>query len=249
MIPDLPGLEALLTAVVQSLLLHALRLVPALALPVFGGLRASPTVRSGVLAVLVLATWSGPLAVPLGSAELVEVAAAQLALGLLAALPALVLFEAARTAGAVADQALGRGSFGGGDVGPVQPGAPMATLYALAFLAVFTAAGGHIAIVAGLGLGLEAVPLTAGFEALTSVVSLPAAVQASLVLALATVAPVVAAALTVDLALGAMQRALPRLPVLFLAMPLRTWAGLIVVVGTLTTFGPALTSAVIEALP
>jgi flagellar biosynthetic protein FliR len=131
----------------------------------------------------------------------------------------------------------------------MQPGAPLATLYTLSFLAVFTAAGGHIAIVAGLGLGFEAVPLTAGFEALTSAASLPAAAHASLVIALATVAPVVAAALTVDLTLGAIQRALPGLPVLFLAMPLRTWAGLIVIVGTLTAFGPSLTTAVIEALP
>lgn len=247
----MPAVDELASAVVWTALTLLLRTLPiVLVLPVFGGVRASPVVRTGVALVLCVATWPAiAVAAPEGLLERAQVAASQLALGLIAAIGAMFVFEAARVAGGIADTALGRGSFGADDPFVGQAGA-LSTAYSLAFAAVFAATGSHRLVVAAFARGQTRFPL----DQALSVEALQAAIgdAASLLgvgfsMALALALPALAVALVVDLSLGWMGRVMPQLPVLFLSMPLRMVLGWIVVAAVLGSSLSWAVSAAVEA--
>lgn len=242
--------ESLVGTTGWTLLLLTLRLLPlVLALPVFGGLKASPSVRSGLLFALVIGCWPAEMVAPLESAEIVAVCASQLLFGLATAASMLAMIEAARLAGALEDTALGRGSFGAAD--PFGGGAagPLATLHALLFLAIFSAVGGHRlvlqAFVGGMEtFALEAVLLPDRLALLTDQVIgfVAAAFAAGVALAL----PALGVSVIVDISLGWMSRTLPQLPVLFMSMPTRMVLGWIVVAAGLAASLGWLVDASIE---
>lgn len=216
-----------------TLLLLTLRVAPlVIALPVFGGLKASPSVRSGVVFALLIGCWPAEAVGNIPATHVVAVCASQLLFGLATAACMLAVVEAARTAGALEDTALGRGSFGAAD--PFGGGAfgPLATLHSLLFLAIFSAVGGHRLVLAALVGGMELFPLNAvllpdDVAMLTDLMIgfVGAAFAAGSAIAL----PALGVSVIVDISLGWMSRTLPQLPVLFLSMPTRMVLGWIVV--------------------
>jgi flagellar biosynthesis protein FliR len=225
--------ESLVGTAGWTLLLLTLRIVPlALALPVFGGLKASPSVRSGLVFALVIGCWPSELVSGIAAHEIIAVCASQLLFGLATAASMLALIEAARTAGSLEDTALGRGSFGASD--PFGGGAsgPLATLHALLFLAVFSALGGHRLVLLAFVGGLETFPLDAvlvpdQLALLTD--HLIGFVAAAFAAGVALALPALGVSVIVDISLGWMSRTLPQLPVLFMSMPTRMVLGWIVV--------------------
>ena len=221
------------------------------ALPVFGGPKASPTVRAGVAFCLCALAWPASIAaLPPDALHGVRVAASQLAFGLVAALGALFLVEAARAIGATADVALGRGSFGAADPLGGGTSGPLAMLYGLAFAAVFTASGSHLLLVRAFVDGQAAFPLDAtlpmsAFQGAVDAAThlFAAAFAASVAFAL----PALGVGLIVDVSLGWMSRTLPQLPVLFVAMPLRSVLGWIVLGAGLSGALVWLSTQVIDA--
>lgn len=229
--------EALVGDIGWTVFLLALRLIPLIiTLPVFGGLKASPSVRSGLLFALMIGCWPAEYASSPAASEIAAVCASQLLFGLATATAMLAVIEAARMAGSLEDTALGRGSFGAAD--PFGGGAsgPLATLHSLLFLAVFAAVGAHRLVLLAFVSGLEAFPLDAVLlpDQLALVVNnIIGFVGAAFAAAVAIALPALGVSLVVDLSLGWMSRTLPQLPVLFLSMPIRMVLGWIVVAGGL----------------
>ncbi|MFT6395648.1 MAG: flagellar biosynthetic protein FliR [Bradymonadia bacterium] len=225
--------EALVGDIGWTVLLMTLRLIPmVIVLPVFGGLKASPSVRSGVLLALMIGCWPAELAPSAASLEVVAICASQLLFGLATATCMLAVIEAARMAGSLEDTALGRGSFGAAD--PFGGGAsgPLSTLHSLLFLAVFSAIGAHRLVLLAFVSGFESFPLDAILlpEQLALVTdNVIGFVAGAFAAAVAVALPALGVSLVVDISLGWMSRTLPQLPVLFLSMPVRMVLGWIVV--------------------
>lgn len=216
-----------------------------LLVPTFGGLRLVPSVRLGVLLSLVAATWPAqPVAAALDAAALVP----QLVFGLAVGALVLAYAEVARIVGALGDHALGRGSFGGVD--PVASGAsgPLASAFALAWVALVCASGSHLVLLEAIAFTLEAVPLEATPEVAGWARAVAEAVAASLALATALAVPLFALTWAVDAGLGWVGRALPSLSVAFVAMPARSAAGLLVLAALLATVVGASTESLFAAL-
>lgn len=241
-------LDGWLNAVGWTLLLLALRTLPLVVLlPVFGGLKASPSVRAGALFVLMLGMWPGGLVVP--SAPLAA-CVSQLLFGTIAATSALLFFEAARMVGGFADVSLGRGSFGGADPLGSAGGGPLSTFYALLFVAVFVSTGSHVVLLRALAFSVARFPLDGvlSYDAFGAMVDgLITTSGAAIAVAVALVLPALGVGLIVDITLGWLNRTMPKLPVLFLAMPLRMWVGWLVLAGGLAVSIPALVHAATEA--
>lgn len=233
-----------------TLLLLTVRLLPlVILLPIFGGIKASPIVRSGALLALAIGFWPAEWITPIASWTAIPVLASQFALSLTTAACALVVFEAARMVGAIADVSLGRGSFGAAD--PLGGSAgPLSTFHAILFLAVFAASGSHVLLLRALADGITAFPLdatltAASWAALVDQVILVSG--AAIATAIALVLPALGVGLIVDVSLGWMNRAMPKLPVVFLAMPMRMVLGWIVVAGALAVGVPHLVNAAVGA--
>lgn len=251
--------DSALGALVWTLLLVVLRTLPvAVALPIFGGPRGTPAVRGAVALVLAMAAWPATLVQQppagaggaLGTVDALSVAASQLGFGLLVALGVLFAFEAARMIGNASDTALGRGSFGAAD--PLSGnGGPLGTLYALGFVAFFFASGAHRTVVAALAASQTHFPLDATLDGESLAVLVDTATRAlaaSFGLALALALPALGVGLVVDMSLGWLSRVMPKVPALFLAMPLRMVLGWVVVAAVLAASFDALLSLVLAAL-
>ncbi len=222
-----------------TLLLTILRIAPTVLLvPALGGMRIPQLVRVGVVFILATAMMPSELVAAPGSLlEAAPAMASQLLFGVLVGLVISAVFEAMRMAGSLADVSLGRGSFGAVD--PLGGGGPAGTfslLYSLFFLAVFTALAGHTIIVHamheswvwfGPGEVLGGDSLAAVAEIAIDMTG--AAIAAAVAIAL----PAFVAAALVDFSLGWLNRSMPSLPSMFLAMPLRALVGWLVVAATL----------------
>lgn len=222
-------------SVVGTLGLLILRIAPVvLLMPLFGSSKGSTTVRASVIAMLAFVTWpSVPPAPPVspGLALLGE-----LVLGLAFGAALLAIAEGARMVGALSDTALGRGSMGAGDPLAGGPAGPLSTLYALFWCALFVVAGGHLVLVEGLDASLRAVPLGQAFDVArleSASALLVDALTASFTMAVAFALPAMVVSWIVDLTLGWLTRALPQLPAMFLAMPVRAVLGVILVAAAL----------------
>ncbi len=225
--------EVLGGAMGWTLFLLALRLMPLIiALPVFGGLKASPSVRSGLLFALIIGCWPAEVVSSPDPSAVIAVCASQLLFGLATAACMLALVEAARMAGSLEDTALGRGSFGAADPFGGGSSGPLATLHALLFLAIFAAVGGHRLVLMAFVAGLDSFPLSAVLlpdQLALAVGQVVGFVGAAFAAAVAIALPALGVSLVVDISLGWMSRTLPQLPVLFLSMPVRMVLGWIVV--------------------
>lgn len=218
-------LLALVTPWLTTALLLALRLAPVVfVVPVLGGRRIPATARTGALLALVVTL--APGVGPTSSPSVPVLAAWQLLVGL-AAGTAMVAFVAAMSAvGGTLDTAFGRGAFGGGgdDTGP------LAHAWGLAFAAAFAATGGHLLVLTGLGESLAAVPL-ASVPEMATLQALGAQVvqvsQAALTAVVSLALPALIAGMLADLTLGWFNRAMPSLPAMFLAMPVRSVLGVL----------------------
>lgn len=235
-----------------TLLLLVLRTAPiAIALPIFGGLAASPVVRTSAVLALCAVLWpSVPVVAPANAIAVVSVAASQLVFGLLTALGTMFVFEAARAAGAISDTVLGRGSFGAADPLGQAPSGPMATLHALLLLAVFAATGSHRLLIAGMHGSLELFALDAvlGADPVRALVGEALALLAgAFAAAVALALPALAVGFVVDVSLGWLGRTMPQFPALFIAMPLRMVLGWTVVGATLAGGMAWLVAAALEA--
>lgn len=244
--------DAAFGPIAHTLLLLTARLLPLVTLlPVFGGIKASPTVRSGALLALVVGLWPATLVAPVdgGAVAMLGVAASQALFGFATAAVVFFVFEAARMIGGIADTALGRGSFGAADpLGGV--GGPLSTLHALLFLAVFAATGSHVLLLRGFALGIETFPLTATLGEPQIAALADEAIRFSagaLAAGVAFALPAVGVGLLVDLSLGWINRTLPRLPVLFMAMPLRMLLGWTVLAGGAAAATGALVATALDA--
>ena len=218
-------------AALWTFALLALRVTPiVLLMPLFGGVRGSATVRASTVMLLVFVVWP---AVPAPASPTPALSVlGELVLGLAFGAALVAVAEGARIVGALSDTALGRGSMGAGDPLAGGPAGPLSTLYALLWGALFLIAGGHLVLLAGVHGSLDRVPLGAAFEAehWSNAASLVLdALTASFVMAVAFALPALVVSWIVDLTLGWLTRALPQLPAMFLAMPVRAVLGIALV--------------------
>ena len=211
--------------------LLAMRFVPVVLLvPMFGGMKVPSPVRLAMIGTLVVASLaSAEVVPPPGTALLAaQQVCSQLGVGLLTALAMHLVFETWRMVGQLADVALGRGSFGGGDPLQSEPDGALAQLHGLLLLAVLFAAGAHTLVVSAVVDGVARFgsgEVLVGVDLHQTVRGLVVATQAATQTAVALAMPALVAALLVDLMVGWINRVLPQLPAAFVAMPLRALVG------------------------
>ena len=232
-------INAIAAPFLWTLFLVVLRLAPTVMLvPALGGMRIPQLVRVGIVFILASAMMPAtPEPAPTSLLDATPAIASQLLFGLLVGIVTSAVFEAMRMAGSLADVSLGRGSFGAVD--PLGGGGPAGTFslfYSLFFLAVFTALAGHTIIVRAIhdswtwfGPGEVLTGNSMGAVAEVTVDMTGAAIAAAVAIAL----PAFVAAALVDFSLGWLNRSMPSLPSMFLAMPLRALVGWLIVAATL----------------
>lgn len=230
------ALKELLEGGGQALLLALALLARLLPLvwvtPVFGA-RLIP--RSGrVVVALALAMLCYPLAVarvpPAGISWLLLLG--EVAVGLALGFVASLVFYAAQAAGSAVD--LARGASNSEVLLPQSGGrtSPMGSLYFQLSIVLFFALGGHRLLVGVIVSSYAVLPLGAtppSAEILPLVLYVARLTAEVMLLAVAWAAPVLAAALLADIALGWINRFVPQLNVFFLAMPLKALLGIAVV--------------------
>jgi flagellar biosynthetic protein FliR len=229
--------------------LGAARTIPVTWLvPAFGGPPVGAPLRLGlgvVLALLalprLLAGVDGAGLQQAGALLWLLVVAREIAIGTTVALVASFAFRAAEAAGRLGDVL--RGAHLSEVLDPASAGGerstPMGVLYLLTATVIFLELGGLGRLAVALGRSYDAIPLgltgTGGSLAhgLRGAAEVIIVASAKLVQsALGLVAPVMVALLLADLALGAIARAAPRLPIYFVGMPARALLGVgVVLVG------------------
>jgi len=230
----LPWPEAVATALDPGLaaaaLLHALRLLPAAALsPFLGGPLVPPVVRLALGAGAGLAAFllGGAAPVRADGLALLALGARELALGAALALLAAAPLEAARAAGRLADTARGA-TLAELHVAPLrQRETALGDLLVHQVTVLAALGGGARLVVRGLLLSFQAMPAGAPLLAAPWREVAACAAAATLAAAVAVAAPVVAGVLAADLAVAAVARVAPGLPVPELAQPARAALGLL----------------------
>lgn len=229
----MPAITAWLEDIARELpllLLVAARIGPVVVVTPFFSTRGGPaTLRLALLLALTLVF--APIArahatLPTGPAGLY--ALRELAIGTAWAIAVAVPFHAMDVAGRLAD--LARGASLAEVIAPTTGDrtSPLGDLLSLAAVAAFFALGGHRAAMLGLAASLEQAPIGAlsadgrfGVEAARIVAS-------SLTLGVALALPVLVTLVVVEIGLGLVARASPRVQVFFIGMPLRAGLGLAV---------------------
>jgi flagellar biosynthetic protein FliR len=113
----------------------------------------------------------------------------------------------------------------------------MGTLLNLLALAVFFGVDGHHALLRGLAASFERIPPGVGLaDAGPGVLAAQFGIAFSMGLALA--APVLVLLLLIDLGLAVMSRAMPQMNVYFVALPLKIFAGILILALSLPHVGP-----------
>jgi type III secretory pathway component EscT len=211
--------------------LGAARTVPvAWMVPAFGGPSAPAALRIGLglgLAGLCLPRLSGQVP-DAGAALWVLLLAREAAVGLTLGFVASLIFRAAETAGLLTD--VFRGANLAEVISPVSGGgtSPLGQMTGLLAIVIFFELGGLGHLASALARSYDAVPIaaTATPAQLGRVVSLLVGASAQMLeAALGLAAPALVALVLSDLALGALGRALPRLPVYFVGMPAKALLG------------------------
>jgi flagellar biosynthesis protein FliR len=212
--------------------------------PGLGSIRAPASFR--VFLVIALAAALVPLAAPgpapslagspgalLASALNEIVVGGLLAFGLFAAFGAFML------SGRAIDMQIGFGIANLLDPISRTHGPLLGTALNLMGLAVFLAADGHHLLLRGLALSFARVPPGTGLPGLDPG-ALAAQFGVAFSLGLAIAAPVLVLLLLIDLGLAVMSRTMPQWNVFFVAMPVKIFAGLVVLALSVPHLGPVM---------
>jgi flagellar biosynthetic protein FliR len=222
-----------------SLRLGALFLVA----PGFGTLRMPIQFRVlltvGLAAALAGALGKHAIAVPDTALGLVASGLAESAVGGLLGFGLLAAFAAFAVAGRAMDLQIGFGVANLIDPTSRTQSPQLETMLNLLALAVFFGLDGHHALLRGLAASFERIPPGTGLAEVG-----PEALAAQFGIAfsagLALAAPVVAFLLLIDLGLAVMSRAMPQMNVYFVALPLKIFAGLLMLALSLPHAGPVM---------
>ncbi len=248
MLPTADALENLLLAVG----LGAARTIPITWLcPAFGGHHVAAPVRVGLgLALSLLALPHLTAGVPSGQgpAFWILLVTRELMVGLTVGLIASFVFRAAESAGRITD--ILRGANMAEVLTPVsdERTSPLGDLALLLAVVIFLELGGVGYLASALVRSYEAVPVgvTAPAGALRDAAGLVMTASAKLIeSAVGLAAPPIVAFLLADLALGAIARSAPQIPIYFAAMPIKALLG----VGIALLGVGAIDAALVAGLP
>jgi type III secretory pathway component EscT len=232
--------------------------------PAFGGRALPVPIRLGIAVLLasfglphLLPAAAGILVAGWGPAAWLLIAAREALIGAVVGLVVSFFFRAAEMAGGLVDVLRGANL---GEVLSPASGArtsPVGALYALLATTIFLELGGLERLAVALGRGYQALPVAGGGagaplagaalgQGLRLAFELVLAASARLLeSAIGLAAPVIVALLLTDLALGAVGRITPAIPVYFAAMPLKALLG----VGVVLLGLGALDAALVAGLP
>src|SRR5882672_2390084 len=164
---------------------------------------------------------------------------AEVAVGGLLGFGLLAAFGAFAVAGRAMDMQIGFGVANLIDPTSRTQSPQLGTLLNLFALAAFFGFEGHHALLRGLAASFETIPPGAGFASVG-----PGALAAQFGIAfsagLAFAAPVIVFLLLIDLGLAVMSRAMPQMNVYFVALPLKIFAGLLMLALSLPHAGPVM---------
>jgi len=207
--------------------------------PVFSAHTVPGSLKAGVTVLLTLLLWPSAMASGAGATVTVPAIVSELLVGITLGLGAAVFVAAAETAGDTI--AVQMGLSGANVLEPFsRTQMPvLGQLLGLSAIALILAAGGHLAMVLALDLSLDALPLGGPLAAAEGALGVVRLGGTLLWLGLRFAAPVVAAMMIGNVALGVMARTVPQLNVLVVAFPLQIGIGLFVLGATL----PMLASA------
>ncbi|HEX3696454.1 MAG TPA: flagellar biosynthetic protein FliR [Polyangia bacterium] len=220
------------------MLVGGARVIPlAIMLPAFGGRHVPLSIRLALGALLAALAW--PLvAAAYGGAGLdraspllwILIVGRELAVGVAVGFVASLAFHAAEVAGQLGDGL--RGANAAAILIPASDGgapSPLGTLYLLLATVIFLEIGGLSRVIAALMNSYAAVPLglsnasVSGMQNAALVVLLASAKLLATALGLA--APLIVAMLLADVALAALARLAPDLPIYFLGLPVKALLG------------------------
>lgn len=200
------------------------------------GERSVPA-RVRLAAALCIAAVMAPLIapavpeVPEGAAELALMLAAEAVAGLMIGFSFRILVYILQIAGMIAAQNLSLSQMFGSGVAP-DPEPTISTLLTLAGIALLLGAGLHVHFIAALSGFYEVLPFgqfPAGGDAAEWTAS---RVSAGFRIAVALAAPFLVIGFVYNLAMGALNRAMPQLMVSFVGVPLIVWLGLLALFAT-----------------
>ena len=203
--------------------------------PVFSGKAIPTAIRTAVTVVLVFLLWPAAAAHPTATA--VEMTAGtvlvELCVGMTLGLGATIFVAAAESAGDML--AVQMGLSGANVVDPMsQTQLPvLGHLLGLFATTLILATGGHLVILRALHGSLELIPLGHPVDIEAGAMAVVALGGRLLALGLQFAAPVVAAMMMGNAALGILARTVPQLNVLMVAFPVQIGVGLFVLAGTL----------------
>ena len=197
-----------------------------IAAPLIGSARIPARLKAGLALTisLVLAPVAGDSAPPPGAIALALSAASEIILGLAMGFGASLIFAAVQMAGEMADV---QSAFGFAGVVSPQTGERNSVIgqlqVSVAWL-IFLGANGHHVMLRGIGGSLAAVPLgrPTGFSAPVLTQALAGLLATSVCIA----APIVAAVILTDFALGMLTRAAPQMNLLAIGFPIKLAVGL-----------------------
>ena len=194
--------------------------------PLVGSQRVPMRVKAALALAIsaVLAPCAGPAPECGGAVEMGITAVGELALGLTIGFAAKLIFAAVQMAGEMADM---QSAFGFAGVVSPQTGERVSVIgqlqMSVAWL-VFLGADGHHVVLHGLAASLAAAPLGGG--AGMAAPALTHATAGLLATAVRIAAPIVAAVMLADFALGLLTRAAPQMNLLAIGFPIKLAVGL-----------------------
>ena len=213
--------------------------------PVLGSIRAPGSFRVflvvALAAVLVASLGVEKIAVPSSVFGLLSAALSEVMVGGLLAFGLFAAFSAFMVGGRAIDMQIG---FGVANlIDPIsRTQAPLlGTAMNLMGIAVFLAVDGHHLLLRGFAVSLERVTPGSGlFE--VSVPALAAQFGVAFSLGLAMAAPVLVLLLLIDLGLSIMSRTMPQWNVFFVSMPLKIFAGLVILALSIPHMGTVMSA-------
>ncbi|MCP1336811.1 flagellar biosynthetic protein FliR [Futiania mangrovi] len=195
-------------------------------MPGFGGGRVPMRIALGLALLLTLAVMpsAGPVEPPASGTDLVSLVVPEAIAGLMLGTLVRAMLFALQIAGAAIAQSIGIAHIFGG----VAEGgeAPVGSLVTLAGLTAFYVSGLHIAAIAALADSYRYLPAGTLAPAGDSAWAVVEAGAQALTLGLRIAAPLLVAGFLYNLALGAMNRAMPQLMVVFVGAPALALGGL-----------------------
>jgi len=235
------------------LVLGGARVVPlALMVPALGGRHLPLRGRLALGWLLALVTWptvaaqyDGAVLNRAGPLMSILVAAREVAVGATVGFVVSLAFQAAAAAGNLGDVV--RGAHAASVLAPAQAAdwpSPLGALYALLATVIFLQIGGLGRVIGAIAESYAAIPLGLRDATPAQMRSAGLAVALAsarlLAVALALAAPLIVASLLADVALGALARVAPQLPIYFLGQPAKGLLGVGIVLLGLGALGGAL---------